>query len=184
MDDTGRASRRGVLKMGALVLTGLAGAVGLGATVERARGGVDIQRLAGTATRLHGSGWHLQAADLRRGVLPKPGDRVTISGVLSATPGGPRIGSFFATSMHLDTPGAMGQAEAEMQMHTIQLPEGNLVGMGTAVAGADATYAVIGGTGRYTGATGSYTAVQNPFEIGGDGTAELNLNLKLAGEGR
>jgi hypothetical protein len=108
---------------------------------------------------------------------------VSISGVLSGSPGGPPIGSFYATSMHLDTTDAARFATAEMQMHTIQLPEGNLVGMGTAVAG-EATYAVIGGTGRYLGATGSYTAVQEPFEVGGDGTARITLNLKLAGEGR
>lgn len=187
MENQSRTTRRGILGMGALALAGLAGAVGLGAAVERSRGGADIGVVAGSAgkpIRLHGSGWHLQAADLKRGVLPRPGDRVTISGLLSSTPGGPTIGSFFATSMHLDTPGAAGSTYAEMQMHTIQLPEGSLVGMGTAMAGSETTYAVIGGTGRYTGATGSYSAVQRPFEVGGDGTAELSLNLKLSGEGR
>ena len=182
MEDHSRTTRRSILGVGALALAGLAGAVGLGSIAERARA-TPGANLLGEPIQLHGSEWHLRSPDLRAGVLPERGDRVTISGVLSGSPGGAPIGSFYATSMHLDTPGAARFAAAEMQMHTIQLPEGNLVGMGTAVAG-EATYAVIGGTGRYLGATGSYTAVQQPFEVGGDGTARITLNLKLAGEGR
>ncbi|HVD00140.1 MAG TPA: hypothetical protein VNG93_03195 [Candidatus Dormibacteraeota bacterium] len=184
MNESGRATRRGILKLGAIALAGVAGAAGIGAAAEYSRSAAGVEGAVGTPPRLHGSSWHLQAAGLKRGVLPKPGDRVTITGVLSATPDGPPLGSFFATSMHLDMPGATGPARAEMQMHTIQLPEGSLVGMGTAVGGADATYAVIGGTGRYAGASGSYTAVQRPFEVGGNGTAELTLDLKMNGEGR
>lgn len=182
MQDNSRTTRRSILGVGALALAGLAGAVGLGSIAERARSAPGAV-VPGAPVELHGSEWHLRAPDLRPGVLPERGDRVTIAGVLSGSPGGTPIGSFFATSMHLDTVGAARFATAEMQIHTIQLPEGNLVGMGTAVAG-EATYAVIGGTGRYLGATGSYSAVQRPFEVGGDGTARITLNLKLAGEGR
>jgi hypothetical protein len=182
MEDKGRTTRRSILGMGALALAGLAGAVGLGSVAERARSAPGAV-LPGAPIQLHGSQWHLRAPALRSGVLPERGDRVSISGVLSGSPGGPPIGTFYATSMHLDTVDAARFATADMQMHTIQLQEGNLVGMGTAVAG-EATYAVIGGTGRYLGATGSYTAVQQPFEVGGDGTARITLNLKLAGEGR
>ena len=35
----------------------------------------------------------------------------------------------------------------------------------------------VGGTGRFAGATGSYTARQSPRETGGDGTAEFILTL-------
>jgi hypothetical protein len=181
MQESGRTTRRGILGMGALAVAGLAAAVGLGSLAERARS-VPGAIVPGGPIQLHGSEWHLRSPDLRPGVLPERGDRVTISGVLSGSPGGAPIGTFFATSMHLDTVGAARYATAEMQMHTLQLPEGNLVGMGTTVAG-EATYAVIGGTGRYLGATGSYTAAQQPFEVGGDGTAQITLNLKLAGEG-
>jgi hypothetical protein len=182
MEEHSRTTRRNILGLGALALAGLAGAVGLGSVAERARSAPGAE-LPGAPIQLHGSQWHLRAPGLGSGVLPERGDRVSISGILSGAPGGPPIGTFYATSMHLDTVDAARFATAEMQMHTIQLPEGNLVGMGTAVAD-EATYAVIGGTGRYLGATGSYTAVQQPFEVGGDGTARITLNLKLAGEGR
>jgi hypothetical protein len=183
MEDHGRTTRRSILGVGALALAGLAGAVGLGSIAERARNAPSAV-VPGGPIQLHGSEWHLRAPSLGSGVLPERGDRVTISGVLSGSPGGPPIGTFFATSMHLDTVDAARFATAEMQMHTMKLPEGNLVGMGTAVAGEATTYAVVGGTGRYLGATGSYSAVQDPFEVGGDGTALITLNLKLAGEGR
>ena len=52
--------------------------------------------------------------------------------------------------------------------------------MGTRLSSASAAenvYAVVGGTGRYAGARGSYTARQHPQELEGDGTAEFALRL-------
>ena len=36
---------------------------------------------------------------------------------------------------------------------------------------------MLGGTGTYAGATGSYLARQLPRELGGNGTAEFHLTL-------
>lgn len=36
---------------------------------------------------------------------------------------------------------------------------------------------MIGGTGRYAAARGSYSAHQHPQELGGDGTAEFKFDL-------
>jgi hypothetical protein len=36
---------------------------------------------------------------------------------------------------------------------------------------------VLGGTGRFTGVTGSYVARQGARELGGDGTAEFRFTL-------
>ena len=41
----------------------------------------------------------------------------------------------------------------------------------------EGSYAIVGGTGRYAGASGTYTARQSLRELGGDGTAEFTLNL-------
>ena len=52
----------------------------------------------------------------------------------------------------------------------------SIFGVGAGALGP-ATFAVIGGTGRYSGATGSYVARQSRRELGGDGTAEFTLTL-------
>ena len=49
--------------------------------------------------------------------------------------------------------------------------------MGTAAPGAGGVFTILGGSGRYLGATGSYVAEQNPVETGGDGSARFTLTL-------
>ena len=45
-----------------------------------------------------------------------------------------------------------------LQLHTFEMSDGTLLGMGSAAAGGTGTFAVVGGTGAYRGASGSYTA--------------------------
>jgi hypothetical protein len=54
--------------------------------------------------------------------------------------------------------------------------------MGAAGQDGHGQFAITGGTGRFAGATGSYTAVQNPVEVGGNGTAKFQMTIRLAGE--
>ena len=61
-------------------------------------------------------------------------------------------------------------------LHTFDLAEGTILGIG-ANRLEDGSYAIVGGTGRYAGASGTYTARQFLRELGGDGTAEFTLNL-------
>jgi hypothetical protein len=57
---------------------------------------------------------------------------------------------------HLDVPGNHGPfAPAQLETHTFRLPGGTLVGMGTATPEGESVFAIIGGTGRFPGATGS-----------------------------
>ena len=72
-------------------------------------------------------------------------------------------------------------AAAAMEMHHFNLADGTIVGMGTIGGFHDVTsvHAIIGGTGRYDGASGSYTARQSPVELGGDGTADFSFNITL-----
>lgn len=185
MDGGKRASRRGILRLGALVIGGLAGAIGLGAAVERAQGVASSAggSLNGVSTfELQGIDWRVRSPGLRPGELPRRGDSVTLSGALARAAGRDPIGTFFGTSAHLDTPGHGPFAQTEMQFHSFALPEGTLFGMGAASRGGQGQFAITGGTGRFAGATGTYTAVQNPVEVGGDGTAQFQMAIRLAGE--
>jgi hypothetical protein len=188
MADDSRATRRSVLGRGALLLGSLAGSLGLVSGVERVRdGGVQISStpaLAATRLVLHGTDWHLQGADLARGRPPRSGDRVSVSGQLATALGGTPTGAFHATSLLLDTPLTQGtRPGAVMEIHNFTLAEGTLVGIGAAAPGESGVFTVVGGSGRYLGATGSYVARQDPVETGGEGTAMFTFEIRLA-EGR
>jgi hypothetical protein len=182
MDGPG-ASRRTILRTGVLALGALAGAVGLAGLGERIRTGSQPsldRAIPGAATSfvLRGTDWHLSAPGLRRGDLPKRGDLVSVSGSLSYEGESAEAGSFAASVQHLDVPGNHGPfAPAQLETHTFRLPDGTLVGMGTTTLDGESVFAIIGGTGRFLGATGSYTAMQSPLETGGDGTAEFRITI-------
>jgi len=172
-------SRRTILRSGVLAMGALAGMVGLGRLVSRPQLGVAVQTPSGlTEIKLYGRAWSMSAPGLRRGDLPSRGQQVSITGILAMTPEGERAGTFFATVTHLDNAADHGPfAIAQMETHTFQLSDGSLIGMGSTAPGEQGVLAIVGGTGRYLGATGSYLALQNPVEIGGDGTAEFTFTL-------
>jgi hypothetical protein len=178
MEGVPKASRRNLLRNGLLLL---GGALGLG--IAGARGaavsGVDLSRV--TTFRLTGKQWHLFATDRRRGEIPVRGDSISTHGTLHG-PDGSHVGEFYSAGLVLNHPlGAMGLSAGNLEMHTFLLKEGTIAGMGAAGPG-ESVFAVVGGTGRYAGASGSYVARQRPLELGGDGTAEFTVTLK-AGEG-
>ena len=179
MDGRG-ASRRTVLRSGILAIGALAGAVGLVGVGERLRSSplpaTDVKGL--TTFVLHGSDWHLSAPGLRRGELPKRGDVVTVSGSLNADGVLSQSGTFIASVQHLDTPvGHSSYSADQLETHTFRLSEGTIVGVGMASPNGESVFAIVGGTGRYLGLTGSYTAVQSPLETGGDGSAEFKFTI-------
>jgi len=176
MDGPG-ASRRTILRSGVLAVGALAGVVGLAGIAEKLRSGPQLSATGATTIALHGSDWHLTAPDLRRGDLPKRGDRVSVTGALSYAAEGESVGSFVASVVHVDAPGHGPYAGVQLETHNFLLPEGTLVGMGSTNPDGSSVFAIVGGTGRFLGVTGSYTAQQNPFETGGDGTAEFTLTL-------
>lgn len=153
------------------MLGSLAGALGALTVGERVKS-APVAANGALGMVLEGTDWHLQAADLARGRPPKAGDRVTVFGQLVPK------GEFHATSMYLDT----AFRDAVMEIHNFTLPEGTLVGIGAARPGLESVFTVVGGSGRYQGATGSYRAVQEPLETGGTGTARFKFDLRL-GEG-
>lgn len=162
-------NRRSLLKR-ALVLA--AGAGGLGALAKDASARIDVPLDTGRAVKLYGHGWRLETPGRRAGEAIRPGDHGVVTGELLDGPNGRVVGEFYGSRLAAGPRGASG-----IEVHTLVLKGGTLVGMGTSVLGR-AVFAVVGGTGAYAGATGSYAAVQRLREQGGNGTAEFELSLK------
>ena len=63
-----------------------------------------------------------------------------------------------------------------LQLQTFDLVDGTILGIGSAGIHEN-PFAIVGGTGRYVGVSGTYVAKQSPTERGGDGTAVFTLTL-------
>ena len=154
-------TRSGILRRGLLLLGGL-GAAGAGKLVTD----------RSDPLVLYGSRW--RGLD---GRLPRDGERISVHGDLHAHPGSAPVGEFFATAIAFE--GSPHPALAERQeTHTFKLRDGSIFGVGTA-GGFDGSFAVLGGTGRYAGARGTYTARQGHEALGGDGAAEFVFDLRM-----
>lgn len=119
---------------------------------------------------LYGRGWTARADDLKFGELPKSGERYAVSGDLTDAPGGKKIGEFASAVFTLATHGET------VEMHTINLAGGSIIGMGSG-SGVKRVFAIVGGSGNYIGARGSYVAEQDIYGFGGSGSAKLTLTL-------
>ncbi len=180
-----QTTRRNVLKQGALLLTALFGGV-FGGVFTR-RGGT-VHAAIGekpdgptqTTLTLYGRHWHLFSQNRKRGELLNRGDQIAAYGELFKSTRGAKVGEFYSSGLHLRAPFGPGPfAAANIEVHTFNLADGTILGMGSSMAsqGGEDVYAVLTGTGRYAGVRGSYTARQRPQERGGDGTAEFNFIL-------
>lgn len=167
-------SRRSVLKRG-LVLA--AGAIGLSAAGGEARAATKIDT-GGGALRLYGSNWRLVTPARAAGEAIQLGDHGAVYGdLLDARKRA--VGKFYGSRLAIQAAlDGHSHANASVEVHTFVLPEGTLMGMGTSVLGRS-MFAIVGGTGAYAGAKGSYAAHQRLRELGGNGTAEFDLTLSL-----
>ncbi len=172
--------RRDVLIRGGSALLGAAGLAALPTRAAPLPAGPAAPAHA-AAPVLFGRNWRIASRDVRKGELPTEGVRLLIRGELyEARAGGRKLGEFFATAHRLSTLGkAAPQAPGSLELHTFVFPDGTLVGSGVASAAAasEGEFAIIGGTGRYLGARGSYRAQQSHLELGGTGTATFSLRL-------
>jgi len=162
------STRASLLKRLALLA---GGALGAGVAV-RSAGGDDVAAAAPTLTKatstltLYGRDWRLHRPGVAFGKLPTSSDPALPSGrIVDARER--ELGSFRAAAL----PGA-----GAFHLHTFELAEGTILGIG-ANRLDEGSYAIVGGTGRYAGASGTYTARQFLRELGGDGTAEFTVNL-------
>jgi len=165
-------NRRTLLKRG-LVLA--AGALGVTVAGKEAKAAT---RTGPNQLRLHGTNWRLSVPDRQPGDSLRLGDHGAVYGDLLDRPNGKPLGQFYGSRLAIQSaPGGHARADASVEVHTFVLPQGTLIGMGTAVLG-EAIFAIVGGTGIYAGAKASYSATQRLREHGGNGTADFVLNLK------
>lgn len=110
----------------------------------------------------------IESVGQQPGMLP-PVDRPFAARGVVTDATGAALGSFAITPL----PGA-----AALQLHSFELDEGTLLGLGVSTAG-EGTFAVIGGTGRYQGVTGSYTARVGADASGRLASAEFKFDLSV-----
>lgn len=164
------AGRRQILRRGALGAASVAAvAVAAGAATQPRV--APVSAAAPRTMRLIGRDWHSDTAK-----LPGKGEQYTVYGELH-DPAGGKVGEFFSTNIGVDSPFQVtGQGIGAFEMHTLTLPGGTIVGVGIG-GGSERSYAIVGGTGKYAGARGSYLARQDTYGLGGDGKAELLLTF-------
>jgi hypothetical protein len=92
-------------------------------------------------------------------------------------PAGAPVGEFFATGFQLETAfGPLPSAPSNVELHTFRFGDDTLFGIGTpAPRGRERTHAVLGGTGRFAGARGTY--VERDAEGGARGQVEFVVTL-------
>ena len=168
-NSTGNTTRASLLKRLGLVAAGAAG-FGVAAKTAARDGGstaaAPVRRPQPQQLMLYGRDWRLHRPGVEFGKLPSANDVSVPKGrIVDAKER--ELGLFRAAAM----PGL-----AAFHLHTFELAEGTILGIG-ANRLDEGSYAIVGGTGRYAGATGTYTARQFLRELGGNGTAEFTLNL-------
>jgi hypothetical protein len=163
-------ARRTLLKKG---LIGAAAATAVIATGGKANAAVIAP--SGSTLKLVGQGFHAFTGE-RVGVLPSKGDAYSVYGeLLDAS--GVKVGDFMATCTAIDSPFEItGQGIGSIETQTLNLRDGSIIGMG-AGTGATRAYAIVGGTGKYASARGSYTATIDTYGLGGSGAAAFEITL-------
>jgi hypothetical protein len=114
---------------------------------------------------IHGADWRVVWPGVKPGTHPPVGSARLPHGRL-VDEAGAAIGVFDASLMPTSGRGA--------HLHRLELADGTITAVGPATFD-DATYAVVGGTGRYAGASGSYHLVQRPAPSGGTATFTLDV---------
>ena len=165
--------RRSILKRGALGAASVAAVAVAAGAVTPARPAAQAAQSGSQTIRFIGRGWH---ADTAKASLPGKGDRFAVYGELYE-PGGSKAGEFYSSNVGVDSPFQVtGEGVGLFEIHTLSLAGGTIIGVGIG-GGNERSYAIVGGTGKYAGARGSYLARQDTYGLGGDGKAELLLTL-------
>ncbi len=176
----GDRSRRWALARAGAVLGGGLGVAGSADLLAAAPASADTRASTARRFTVEATGMGVVSGLPPAGAGHRPGDRwlVTGSGQLA---GGSATFVAEVTTVEATTPDA--GLRATVEHHVFTFPAGTLIGSGTSGHhGRDGVFAVLGGTGEYAGARGSYTATQRLPHHGGDGTAVFHFTLSTASE--
>lgn len=173
-------NRRDALKR-AFTFVGVAIGIGAANKDPAAQESYSPNDAQGKQLILHARRLRISSQDLRRGELPQPGVRMLAKAdIISDTSTDRKVGDFFSTYYRVSAPGQMANNEpGSFEHHTFIFPEGSIFGSGVATSCTDSEgqFAITGGTGRYLGARGSYTARQSHTDFGGNGTATFTFTI-------
>ncbi len=161
----GGTTRRAIISRG---LWAAAGAVGLGVASTGVTLGTTQARVAPagpTRLSLVVRDVRFAAAGAKPGTLREAGAAVSPHGALHDA-AGQQLGRFSGGTL----PGSDGQ----IAVQRFTFADGTIIGMGS--GGLDGEeYAVVGGTGRYAGAVGTYVAQIRPGAHGRDADFQINI---------
>lgn len=179
----GGTGRRTVLQRG---LTLLAGGVAVGAGARTVRAEEPAAPVVPTATpavstlTLYARKRPVAGPPRATRGAHTPDARTLASGELLDSPGGRAIGSFHTNCFCMGTPlGPHNHAASNLEFQVLQLADGTLFGISGGGASDMKAHAVVGGTGRYAGARGSY--IERPAEGRGAKRDVMELVVTLAG---
>jgi len=176
-------TRKSLLRRG-LLLAGVAvgyGATRAGASLSGPARAAPTGKQPPTSFTLHGRCWRVEGVERRSGQPLSRGERTSVYGELTDGAGRKKVGEFYSAQFATLAPfGAYAFAAGALEMHTFNLADGTILGMGSHFDG-NGTYAIVGGTGRYHAARGSYVATQRPLGLGGNGSAEFTFDLTSEG---
>jgi hypothetical protein len=149
-------SRRTLLQRGLLCVAGTFG-LQLVPRETRATDPPPVARRGQTFT-LYSTGLQARSPGQEPGKLPTPNGRVNRRAELLERRGGRKVGEFAATGFGPDNAASSGIAGFHVELQTLHLKEGTLYGIGSGAFQREGqqVHALVGGTGRFAGAQGSY----------------------------
>lgn len=134
----------------------------------------------GSSLTVYARALRVRSAGQQPGKLPVWNGRLNSHGELLDRPDGQKVGEFSATRFGPDAPfqAGSGSAGGNVELQTLQLSDGTLFGIGGANLSADGAkaHAILGGTGRFAGAKGSYV-VRRGSTGSSDGAIEFVITL-------
>jgi hypothetical protein len=158
-------TRKGMLGRGLALVGGLAGA----GAAARGLGPGDEETLV----------LHVRERMRPPASPEQAGERLTLVAELYGRDGA-QAGNLYGAGFALRGPGEPA-GPSRLELHTLELADGSIVGTGTIGAGTgdllEGSFAILGGTGRYAGARGTYVVRRPPADAASSSDAELLVRL-------
>ena len=179
---TQSTSRRTVLQR---CLLFVAGAMGLPSVANAVPSRPDVSppgpkpaERASQTVRFYARALQTHCPGRKPGELPTSSGRMHSRADLLDKPGGAKVGEFCATCLGPDSHFGIACADQSVELQTLNSKEGTLFGIGSAESSAAGAreHAILGGTGRFAGARGSYV-IRQASATAGRASVEFVITL-------